>query len=245
MGNLGFAGEQPVSNDAAHSAEWQQLVAGPRRRNRHQGSAWRKGGLGCGCPRRGVLDVLGHNAAARTGAGEGGEIDAFFDGQLSGEGGALHPAASRKRRATCRRRCCCRLLRGGCCCRAGGNGCLGCRRVHGAGRRRCFALGQQYGNSGADWNLLTDLHQQLVKDPVLKAFHLHGGLVRLNLRHDVPGSDLVPHIFAPLDEGALRHGVGELGHFDVKRHGGRLLGGGKSELDSVRCSGRRAEGKLF
>jgi hypothetical protein len=60
----------------------------------------------------------------------------------------------------------------------------------------------------ADCDFLPFLHQKLMQRAVVKALHLHGGLVGLDIRDHVANRNLVADLLAPLDQGALGHRVG-------------------------------------
>ncbi len=67
-------------------------------------------------------------------------------------------------------------------------------------------------------DLLALLHEELVQDAVVEGLHLHGGLVRLDVREDVAALDFVAFLLAPLEERFPPSWCRELGHFDVSGH---------------------------
>ena len=58
-------------------------------------------------------------------------------------------------------------------------------------------------------------HQDLAQDAGAERLHLHVGLVGLDLGQHVADLDRVAFVLAPLDDGALLHGGGELGEHDL------------------------------
>ena len=100
----------------------------------------------------------------------------------------------------------------------GGAEVLGAGAVPGAGGG--LAGGEEHGEALADGDFGPLRGEDFSEYAVVEGFHFHGGLVGFDFGDDVAGGDFVALLFAPLDEGALGHGVAEFWHFDVRGHDG-------------------------
>src|SRR5262249_59211615 len=69
-------------------------------------------------------------------------------------------------------------------------------------------------------------HHDLRQHAFIGGFHLHGGLVGLDLGDDVAGGDLVALLLQPFRQIALFHGGGQGRHEHVDRHGASAQGVG-------------------
>ena len=63
-------------------------------------------------------------------------------------------------------------------------------------------------------------HQDFAERALVDGFHLHGGLIRLDLGDHVARFDRVALFLQPLGQVPLLHGGGQGGHQDLCRHGG-------------------------
>ena len=116
----------------------------------------------------------------------------------------------------------------------GASGARGGGSADGRGRGGCTGWGlwlnRSRGGTGiaiehcenrTDRGLAAGRHENLGEDTIIKCLHLHRGLVGLDFGDHVADLDRVADVLVPFDESALGHGIRELGHFDVHRHGVR------------------------
>jgi hypothetical protein len=83
-------------------------------------------------------------------------------------------------------------------------------------RRSHPGLARQAGDGRVDLHLLRAFrHQQGLDSPFVDGFHLHGGLIGLDLGDHVAGFHRVADLHVPFRECALLHGRRERGHQDV------------------------------
>ena len=222
MGHVAGRFRQPPGDRLAHGRIGHGLEVGHRaeRRARYAGGARRKGRRGAG---RGGFDVAFNDAAARTGAGDGGEVEPLVRRQAPGQRAGDDARAVRHRSRGRPGR---RLRRRGGYGRGGfgRDGFGGCRSggrsdgdlVQGRG---VLAVFQQQGDDFVDGDVVGAFgDQDFTQLAFFDGFDFHGRLVGFDLGQDVAAVDGFAFLLDPLGQFAVGHGRRQGGHENLYGH---------------------------
>ena len=222
------AGRHAVRDRPPHLREWSTFVS---LRCRRGGGAGRRsaGGARLGCLGRGDLDVLLDDAAAGTGTGHGGQVDAELLGQLARDRAGEYPTS-------------------GLWCPWGGrHACRRCGRSllgrSSAGRGAPLIRRDVLSRAEDEADQVTHRHRgalrlRVLQDALGGGLDLHVDLVGLDHEEGLASFDSLAVLGPPHGDRAGLHGESELGHDYASGHGVLVNLGQRSgqRLQSARIS---------